>query len=102
MSEHDFEQTNTTFDDLPDEIVLYISDFLSITDVCRFSNVNKKLRSILPRCSGFLGYDIEEHGPSGGHWIPSHYLDGPVMESKLKQLRISMKWKDQVPNIGFL
>lgn len=35
------------------------------------------------------------YGPHGGTWAPEPYFNGPVLPARVKNLRLSVKWKDQ-------
>lgn len=41
------------------------------------------------------GKNFKIHGPSGGHWAPEKYFDGPVLPATVKKLTLSLDWVDQ-------
>ena len=95
---------------LPEEILRHIATFLSYQDVTRLSMTCHLMKEILPIFKLINGPVIHERDPldsrgypaitTEGHWLygsgPFHYFDTPTFTSKVKELTISMKWKDQV------
>ena len=95
---------------LPEEILRHIATFLSYQDVTRLSMTCHLMKRILPIFKLIDGPVIKERDPldgrgypaitTEGHWLygsgPFHYFDTPKFASKVKELTISMKWKDQV------
>ena len=84
---------------LPEEIIRHIGSFLSYQDVTRLSITCHRMKAIFPRFIALKGSTIDQKGPSDGNWIPEKYFDTPKFASKVKKLSISMKWRDQVPNL---
>ncbi|XP_028408790.1 uncharacterized protein LOC114531355 [Dendronephthya gigantea] len=82
-------------DNLPELVLLEIVKYLSPEECVRLSRTCKRLNQILPRFVRFSGKPFKIKGPSGGHWAPEKYFDGPVLEKKVKGMRASVQWKDQ-------
>ena len=80
---------------LPELVLRRIADFLSPEEIVRLACTCKRIRSILPRYLVMFGKDFDIRGPNGGHWWPEPYFDGPVLTARVKNLSLSMEWKDQ-------
>ena len=81
---------------LPEEILRYITSFLSPHDVTRLSMTCHQMKKILPVFVLKHGPDINQLGPSEGHWTPEFYFNSPKFALPPKQVTISMRWNDQV------
>jgi hypothetical protein len=91
------------FDNIPDEIVLYISTFLPHDDIVHFANTCWRLRMM------FVRLCLEEHSQllhvadinvrvCDGHgcsWQPSVYFETPPFTSFIYSAKISCTWRDQ-------
>ena len=101
LKENSMERENF-INQLPEEILLHFATFLSYQDVARLSMTCHHMKGILPIFKCIKGPIINEEDPryGRGHWLygsgPFHYFDTPTFTSKVKELTISMKWKDQV------
>ena len=82
-------------DELPDLVLSHMADFLGPEDTTRLAQTCHHLHSILPRYLVMRGDDFTIHGPSGGHWAPELYFDGPPLADSVKKLTMSLSWVDQ-------
>ena len=82
-------------DNLPELVLLQIVEYLSPEECVRLSRTCKRFYRILPKFVRISGEDFTLRGPSGGHWEPKPYFEGPVLEKKVKSMRASVRWKDQ-------
>ena len=80
---------------LPDLVLSRLSVFLSPEDTTRLAQTCRRLHSVLPRYLVMRGEDFKIRGPSGGHWAPELYFDGPPLASAVKKLTMSLTWVDQ-------
>lgn len=74
---------------LPDLVLSHLADFLSPEDTARLAQTCHHLHSVLPRFLVMRGDDFKIFGPSGGHWAPEPYFDGPPLTSTVKKLTMS-------------
>ena len=95
---------------LPEEILLYIANFLPFRDVIHISVTCKWMKYVLPRfkleVQEIKGPDSSEDGAYAPHWNPLHYFHTPPLNSSehwkfrcVQRLVISMKWNDPKINI---
>ena len=82
-------------DGLPDLVLSHLADYLSPEETARLSLTCRHLHDVLPRFTVIRGDDFKIYGPSGGHWAPELYFDGPPLPSTVRKLTLSLKWKDQ-------
>ena len=82
-------------DTLPALVLSHLANYLSPEETARLSLTCKHLHDILPRFTVMRGDDFEIYGPSGGHWAPEPYFDGPPLPSTVRKLTLSLKWTDQ-------
>ena len=82
-------------DGMPDLMLLHLADFLDPEDTTRLAQTCRRLHSVLPRYVVMFGKDFDIYGPSGGHWAPELYFDGPPLTSTVKKLTMSLTWVDQ-------
>ena len=84
---------------LDDLALRHIARFLDPEDIVRLGRTSKRLHSVMPRVAlaneEWLGEDFHIYGPSGGHWCPELYFDGPELSSTVKKLSLSAIWQDQ-------
>ena len=80
---------------MPDLMLSHLAEFLSPEDTTRLAQTCSRLHSVLPRYMVMRGKDFNIRGPSGGHWAPEPYFDGPPLTSTVKKLTMSLTWKDQ-------
>ncbi len=80
---------------LPELALLKIAEYLSPAECVRLSLTCKRFHKVLPQYVRFVGKDFKISGPSGGHWTPESYFDGPDLTGKVKSFRASVEWKDQ-------
>ena len=79
----------------PDLVLERIAEYLSPEDTTRLAQTCRHLHSTLPRYLVMRGENFLIRGPSGGHWAPEPYFDGPRLTSTVKKLTMSLTWKDQ-------
>ena len=91
----------SAFDNIPEEILLYLSTFLPNEDGIYFSSTCQRLRKI------FLNLRLEEHSqhihlpdlkaqcPYGRSWQPEQYTETPPFTSYIHNAAISCIWKEQ-------
>jgi hypothetical protein len=82
-------------DRLPGLVLSHLADYLSPEETARLSLTCRHLHDVLPRFTVMRGGDFEIYGPSGGHWAPEQYFDGPPLPSTVRKLTLSLKWRDQ-------
>ena len=88
-------RAKTSLECLPELVLGRIADLLAPEEVVRLARTCKRLRSVLPRFMVMFGEDFHIEGPSGGHWAPKPYFDGPPLPARVKKLSLSVEWKDQ-------
>ena len=81
--------------ELPELALLHIALFLTTEEITCLSRTCKRINSILPAFMRIKGKDFHEFGPSGGHWCPEIYFDGPKLKKRVKEIKMSLTWKDQ-------
>ena len=82
-------------DGLPGLVLSHLADYLSPEETARLSMTCRRLHDVLPRFMVIRGDNFKIYGPSGGHWAPELYFDGPPLPSTVQKLTLSLKWKDQ-------
>ena len=80
---------------LPHLALLRIAEFLAPEDTVRLAQTCTHLHDVLPRFLIMFGEDFHIYGPSGGHWAPEPYFDGPVLSTHVRKLTMSLVWEDQ-------
>ena len=80
---------------LPDLVLLRIAKYLTPDSICKWSMTCRRLYTVLPHFLVMRGDDFHIYGPSGGHWAPEPYFEGPVLIRRVKKLTLSVLWKDQ-------
>jgi len=88
-------QFHTGIEGLPEVALIHITNYLAPEDITRLALTCKRLYSVLPRFVVMIGKDFRIHGPLGGHWAPKPYFSGPPLPARVKQLTMSVEWKDQ-------
>ena len=83
-----------------DSVVLQnIIKFLDPEDVVRLGRTSRHMHAMMPQVilttELWKGPDFHIFGPSGGHWAPELYFDGPILLSTVFELQASVKWQDQ-------
>jgi len=91
---------------LPALVLLHIAKHLPTDDARNLSLTCKRIMNILPIYPPPLiirGYNFEERQCEGilgqkwdGYFQPKRYFQSPLLESKIDQIQMTMKWKDQV------
>ena len=84
----------------------YTAKHLPTDDARNLSLTCKRIMNILPIYPPPLiirGYNFEERQCEGilgqkwdGYFQPKRYFQSPLLESKIDQIQMTMKWKDQV------
>lgn len=82
-------------EDLPELVHMQIASFLSPEDTQALALTCKRIQSVLPRYLIIKGPDFHIYGPSGGHFAPEPYFIGPILKGPVKNLAISLTWRDQ-------
>ena len=80
---------------LLEEILLNIVEFLTPIDIIHLSQTCKELRGKLPFYLMLKIKDICRSGPHDGDFCPEKWFEGPKIDYHVKDMNISMKWKDQ-------
>ena len=81
------------------DVLRHIVSFLDPEDVVRLGRTCRHMYSQMPQVTLttelWKGPDFRIFGPRGGHWVPELYFDGPILPSMVKELQLSVVWKDQ-------
>ena len=84
---------------LDDVVLRNIIKFLHPEDVVRLGRTSRHMHAMMPQVilttELWKGPDFHIFGPGGGHWVPELYFDGPILRSIVKELQVSVVWKDQ-------
>ena len=64
---------------LPEVVLLRIAKYLTPDSLCKWSMTCRRLYKVLPHFLVMRGDDFHIYGPSGGHWAPEPYFEGPVL-----------------------
>ena len=80
---------------LLEEILLNIVEFLPPIDIIHLSQTCKQLRRKLPFYLILKVKDICRSGPYDGDFCPEKWFEGPKIDYHVKEMNISMRWKDQ-------
>ena len=82
---------------VPDLVLLCIANHLPNEDARHLSLTCQRFRKILPNYPHIInGPDVNERGPRDGHFVPTNYFQGPVLEYNVERIEMSMAWWDQV------
>lgn len=81
---------------VPDLVLLCIANHLPNEDARHLSLTCQRFRKILPNYPHIInGLDVNERGPRDGHFVPTNYFQGPVLEYNVERIEMSMAWWDQ-------
>jgi len=81
---------------VPDLVLLCIANHLPNEDARHLSLTCQRFRKILPNYPHIInGPDVNERGPRDGHFVPTNYFQGPVLEYNVERIEMSMAWWDQ-------
>ena len=80
---------------LLEETLLNIVEFLPLIDIIHLSQTCKELRAKLPFYLILKVKDVCRSGPYDGDFCPEKWFEGPKINYRVKDMNISMKWKDQ-------
>lgn len=76
-----------------------IISFLHPEDIVRLGRTSRRMHAMMPEVSLITelwkGPDFDISGPSSGRCTPELYFDGPILPSTVKDLQLSVVWRDQ-------
>ena len=82
---------------VPDLVLLCIANHLPDEDARHLSLTCQRFRNILPNYPHIInGPKVDEGGPHDGHFVPTNYFTGPVLEYNVDRIEMSMARWDQV------
>ena len=84
-----------SFISLPELVYLRVAAYLTPEETQALALTCKRLSSVVPRFLVIKGKDFRIYGPSGGHFAPELYFEGPRLTGPVKKLFISLTWRDQ-------
>ena len=76
-----------------------IVGFLHPADIVRLGRTSRRMHAMMPEVilitELWKGPDFDISGSSVGHSVPQLYFDGPILPSTVKDLQLSVTWRDQ-------
>ena len=76
-----------------------IISFLHPEDIVRLGRTSRRMHAMMPQVTLiselWKGPDFDKSGPSCGHCPPEVYFDGPILTSTVKDMQLSVVWRDK-------